>query len=289
MGAAMQRGEPLPHVLLTSSGGGLGKSSLAEIISNEMLSPLLSTTGQCILSTRDLRNWLVKLEPNTIFFIDEAHALGRLAAEELLLVVEQNILNVTLAATGPMRFELPPWTLILASTKPEAFSAPLVQRFPLQLHLDYYTVPELKQIVEGMTRRMGFEFEPQIHHEIGKRAKGIPRIGLRLCERVRDVAQARCLQRASMDEFHIAMKIEGIDGLGLNRQDRLYLRVLAQTEPRPIGVRTLGLTLGVNTASITDVVEGPLVRLGLVTIGAGGRRLTVKGTEHLESVGDEYD
>ena len=97
MGAAMQRGEPLPHVLLTSSGGGLGKSTLADIISNEMLSPLLSTTGQCILSTRDLRNWLVKLEPNTILFVDEAHALGRLAAEELLLVVEQNILNVTLA------------------------------------------------------------------------------------------------------------------------------------------------------------------------------------------------
>ena len=143
MGAALQRCEPLPHVLLTSSGGGLGKSSLANIISNEMLSPLLSTTGQCILSTRDLRNLLVKLEPSSILFIDEAHCLGRLAAEELLMVVEQNIFNVTLAS-GPIRFQLPPWTLILASTKPEAFSAPLVQRFPLQLHLDYYTVPELE-------------------------------------------------------------------------------------------------------------------------------------------------
>ena len=289
MGAALVRNEPLGHVLLTSSGGGLGKSSLANIISNEMLSPLLSTTGQCILSTRDLKHWLVKLEPSSILFIDEAHCLGRLAAEELLLVVEQNILNVTLGATGPIRFQLPPWTLILASTKPECFSAPLVQRFPLQLHLDYYSVEELEQIVEGMTQRMGFEFDAQIHHEIAKRAKGIPRIGLRLCERVRDVAQAQCLNRAGMDEFRVAMQIEGIDALGLNRQDRHYLHALAQAEPRPIGARTLSLILGVNTASITDVVEGPLVRLGLVTIGMGGRRLTPKGTEHLESVGDEYD
>lgn len=238
MGAAMQRGEPLPHVLLTSSGGGLGKSTIAQIVSYEMLSPMICTAGQCILSTRDLRNWLVKLEPNTIFFIDEAHALERLVAEELLLVVEQNILNVNLAATGPIRFQLPPWTLILASTKPEAFSAPLVQRFPLQLHLDYYSVEELQQIVEGMTQRMGFEFEPQIHHEIAKRGKGIPRTGLRLCERVRDVSQAQCMDRAGMDEFRVAMQIEGIDGLGLNRQDRHYLHALAQAEPRPIGVRT---------------------------------------------------
>ena len=233
--------------------------------------------------------FLVKLEPNSILFIDEAHCLGRLAAEELLMVVEQNILNVTLAATGPMTFQLPPWTLILASTKPEAFSAPLVQRFGLCLHLEYYTVEELRQIVEGMTQRMGFEFDPKIHSEIAKRGKGIPRIALRLCERVRDVAQARCMQRAGMNEFQVAMRIEGIDGLGLNRQDRHYLRVLAQTEPRPIGVRTLGLTLGVSTASVTDVLEGPLVRCGLVSIGMGGRRLTAKGAEHLESVGDEFD
>ncbi len=205
------------------------------------------------------------------------------------MVVEENILNVTLAATGPIQFQLPPWTLILASTKPEAFSAPLVQRFPLQLHLDYYTVPELEQIVEGMTQRMRFEFEPQIHHEIAKRAKGIPRIGLRLSERIRDVAQAQCMQRAGMDEFRVAMQIEGIDHLGLSRQDRKYLHALAQAEPRPIGARTLSLILGVNTASITDVLEGPLVRLGLVTIAAGGRRLTEQGRQHLDTTGDQYD
>ena len=289
MGAAMQRGEPLPHVLLTSSGGGLGKSSLANIISNEMLSPLLSTTGQCILSTRDLRNWLMKLEPNSILLIDEAHCIGRLAAEELLLVVEENILNVTLQATGPMRFQLPPWTLILASTKPECFSAPLVQRFPLQLHLDYYSVSELEQIVEGMMQRMTFEFDEQVHAEIAKRGKGIPRIALRLCERVRDVAQARCLQRAGMNEFDMAMQIEGIDGLGLNRQERHYLRVLALAEPRPIGVRNLSLALGMSTQTVADVLEPVLVRLGMISIGAGGRRLTDQGRQHLETVGDKYD
>jgi len=289
MGAAMQRNDPLGHVLLTSSGGGLGKSTLAAIISNEMLCPLHVTTGQCIYTTSDLKNILIRLEPNHMLLIDEAHCLGRAAAEELLLVVEQNILNVTVGDQGPMQLDLPPFTLIMASTKPEAFSGPLVQRFPLHLHLDYYSVSELEQIVEGMTQRMGFEFDQQVHGEIAKRGKGIPRIALRLCERIRDVAQARCMDRAGMNEFDVAMQIEGIDDLGLNRMDRRFLNVLAQAEPRPIGVRNVGLALGMSTQTVTDVLEGPLVRCGMISIGCGGRRLTAKGQEHLRAVGGKYD
>ncbi len=289
MGAALQRNEPLGHVLLTSSGGGLGKSTIANIISNEMLCPLHVTTGQCICSTVDLKNVPVRLEPNNMLLIDEAHCLGRAAAEELLLVTEQNILNVAIGGQGPMQLDLPPFTLILASTKPEAFSGPLVQRFPLHLHLDYYSASELEQIVEGMTQRMGFEFDQQVHGEIAKRGKGIPRIALRLCERIRDVAQARCMRRASMNEFEIAMNIEGIDDFGLNRMDRRFLNVLAQAEPRPIGVRNVALALGMSTQTVTDVLEGPLVRLGMLSIGCGGRRLTAKGHDHLATVGGKYD
>ncbi len=289
MGAALQRSEPLGHVLLTSSGGGLGKSTLASIISNEMLCRLHTTTGQCICSTTDLKNVLVRLEPNNMLLIDEAHCLGRGAAEELLVVTEQNILNVTVGGQGPMQLDLPPFTLIMASTKPEAFSGPLMQRFPLHLHLDFYSAFELEQIVEGMTQRMGFEFDQQVHGEIAKRGKGIPRIALRLCERIRDVAQAKCMDRVGMNEFDVAMKIEGIDDLGLNRQDRQFLNVLTQAEPRPIGVRNVALALGMSTQTVTDVLEGPLVRCGMISIGCGGRRLTAKGHDHLRAVGGKYD
>ncbi len=289
MGAALQRSEPLGHVLLTSSGGGLGKSTIANIISNEMLCSIHVTTGQCICSTTDLKNILVRLEPNHMLLIDEAHCLGRTAAEELLVVTEQNVLNVTVGGQGPMRLDLPPFTLILASTKPEAFSGPLVQRFPLHIHLVHYTPSELQLIVQGATARMRIEFEKQVCAGIASRAKGIPRIALRLAERVRDVSQAKRLTKAGMGELQLTMVIEGIDPLGLNRQDRHCLRVLAQAEPRPIGVRNVALALGMSTQTVTDVLEGPLVRLGLVSIGCGGRRLTGKGHEHLTAVGDKYD
>ncbi len=289
MGAALQRDEPLPHVLLTSSGGGLGKSTLASIISNEMLCPLHTTTGQCLFNTAALKNVLIRLEPNHMLLIDEAHCLGRQAAEELLVVTEQNILNVTVGMRGPMKLLLPPHTIIMASTKPERLSAPLIQRFGLHLHLDFYQVHDLAEIVKGMASRMDMEFDEQVYAGIASRAKGIPRIALRLSERVRDLTQARQLAKASTDELDLALQIEGIDDLGLNRQDRHYMRVLAQAEPRPIGVRNLALALGMSTQTVQDILEPTLVRLGMISIGVGGRRLTSQGKEHLDSVGDEYD
>ncbi len=136
---------------------------------------------------------------------------------------------------------------------------------------------------------MRIEFGKQVCAGIASRAKGIPRIALRLAERVRDVAQAKRLTKAGVDELQLAMVIEGIDPLGLNRQDRHCLRVLARAEPRPIGVRNLALALGMSTATIQDVLEPVLVRLGMISIGVGGRRLTNEGKRHLETVGDKYD
>ena len=289
MGAAMQRNEPLPHVLLTSNGGGLGKTTLASIISNEMLCPLHTTTGQCLSTTTDLKNILIRLEPHNLLLIDEGHCIGRAAAEELLVVTEQNILNISVAGRGPMKLLLPPHTIILATTCPQSLSAPLTQRFGLHFHLDFYQVHELAEMVKGMASHMGMEFDEQVCAGIASRAKGIPRIALRITERVRDVAQARQLTKASMDELELAMQIEGCDDLGLERSDRHCLRVLALAEPRPIGVRNLALALGMSTQTVTDVLEPALVRLGMISIGVGGRRLTNEGKKHLETVGDEYD
>ena len=289
MGASMQRNEPLPHVLLTSNGGGLGKSTLASIISNEMLCHLHTTTGQCLSTTTDLKNILIRLEPHHMLLIDECHCTGRAVAEELLVVTEQNILNISVGKRGPMKLLLPPLTIIMATTCPQSLSAPLTQRLGLHFHFDFYHVHELSEIVKGMAARMDLEFDGQACAGIASRAKGIPRIALRLSERVRDVAQAKQLAKAGMEEMTLAMQIEGIDDLGLNRQDRHYMRVLAQAEPRPIGLRNLSLALGMSTQTVADVLEPVLVRLGLVTIGMGGRRLTNEGKNHLETVGDKYD
>ncbi len=191
MGAAMQRNEPLPHVLLTSNGGGLGKSTLASIISNEMLCPLHTTTGQCLHTTVDLKNILIRLEPHHMLLIDEAHCIGRAAAEELLVVTEQNILNISVGARGPMKLLLPPHTIIMATTCPQSLSAPLTQRLGLHFHFAFYEVHELAEIVKGMASRMDMAFDEQVCAGISSRAKGIPRIALRLSERVRDGAQAK--------------------------------------------------------------------------------------------------
>ena len=158
MGASLQREEPLPHVLLTSNGGGLGKSTLASIISNEMLCPLHTTTGQCLSTTADLKNVLIRLEPHHMLLIDEAHCIGRAAAEELLVVTEQNILNISVGRRGPVKLLLPPHTIIMATTRPQALSAPLTQRLGLHFHFDFYEVHELAQIVKGMASRMNMKY-----------------------------------------------------------------------------------------------------------------------------------
>ncbi len=285
IGAALQRGEPLPHVVLTSSGGGLGKSTFATILANEMFCPLVSTTGQCLVGASDLRNVIVRLKPHSLLFVDEFHGVGKLAAEELLLVLEDGVLNVSIARNcAPIRVPVPPFTLIAATTKPDAISGPLRQRFGLHFNFDFYEVADLRQIVSRMAENLGVTFDGAVCQGIAERALGIPRIALRHAERVRDVAQARSLTTAMISELEIAMQLEGIDGLGLRRDHRQILQTLAAVDPRPVSARSLSLALGVEVATVTDVLEPTLVRLGLVTIGTGGRRITEVGIEHLQRV-----
>ncbi len=280
--SALQRGEPLPHVLLTSAGGGLGKTTLAQVLSNEMFSPLISTTGQCLMSASDLRNILVRLDRSSVLLVDEFHCIGRSAAEELLLVLEEGILNVNVGSNGaPLRIEVPPFTLIAASTHPEAISAPLQQRFGLAFCFDFYTESEIRQIIDGTFCRWSMEIERQAASALARRARGVPRIALRLAERVRDVAQSRRSQTITAETVLLTMRIEGIDSLGLTRQEQHLLRILEDAEPRAVSARSLSLALGVGVATTTEVFEPSLVRLGLITIGTGGRRLTAKGHQHL--------
>ena len=282
--AALQRGEPLPHCMLTSAGGGLGKTTLAGVIATEMFAPLLTTTGQCLASPADLRNLVVRIEPNSVVLVDEFHGIGKWAAEELLILLEEGILNINAGINGTVRVKIPPFTLVAATTYPEAISAPLAQRFGLNFRFDFYTDDQVSEIVRGIFSRWTIEIDKAAAHALARRARGVPRIGLRLAERVRDVAQAQAMNRVTLPTVAMAMKIEGIDDVGLAREERHLLRILADAEPRAVSARSLALALGSSIGTVHDVLEPPLVRLGLMNIGAGGRRLTPKGRLHLEAV-----
>ncbi|HOW74311.1 MAG TPA: Holliday junction DNA helicase RuvB C-terminal domain-containing protein [Phycisphaerae bacterium] len=286
IGAAMQRGEPLPHVLQTSSGGGLGKTCFARILANEMFSPLVETSGPCVASVADLRRILVQLEPGSLLHIDEAHAIGRPAAEELLLVLEEGVLNLKLDGTA-LRLPLPRFTLVCSTTKPSSIGAPLRQRFGLHFHFEFYPSEELTLIARRMSEALRMPFADGVCEAIAERGLGIPRLCLRLAERVRDVTQARNKTTATMTEFEIAMGMEGIDPKGLGPQHRHLLSCLASAR-RPLSARSLALALGAELSTVTDVLEPPLVRLGLMMVGPGGRLITDPGRRHLQRAMSEH-
>jgi len=290
IGAVLQRGEPLPHVLLTSAGGGLGKTSFAGILANEMFSMLIHTTGQCLVNAADLRKVLIGLKPGSLLHVDECHCIGRMAAEELLLALEEGVLHIMLDCDcAPIRMELPPFTLICSTTRPSQISAPLRQRFGLHFHFDFYSVEELLRITRQMAEKLGVAFDDAVCEGIARRALGVPRICLRHAERVRDVAQAKSLEAASTDELEIAMSIEGVDHIGLRPDHRHLLRTLADADPHPVSARSLALVLGVEASTVTGVLEEPLVRLGLMMIGSGGRRITGLGLQHIREQRKERD
>ena len=187
----------------------------------------------------------------------------------------------------PIRLPLPPFTFIAATTQPEALSAPLSQRFGLRFHLHPLSSHEIEQVVRRAFDHWQMQAEAEVVVGIAQRSRGIPRISLRLSERVRDAVQASRSTTASRQHLDLAMRIEGVDEIGLTREERELLRCLANAEPRPVSARSLALSLGCGIETITDVLEPTLVRFGLMTIGTGGRRLTAEGMEHLAGRRDE--
>ena len=286
--AAKKRGEPLDHVLLYGPPG-LGKTTLAGIIANEMESNIKITAGPAIEKPGDLAALLTALSQNDVLFIDEIHRLNKSVEEILYPALEDYVLDIIIG-TGPsaksIRLDLPKFTLIGATTKAGSLTTPLRDRFGIVNRLELYEVKDLSTIVKRSAKILEIEIDDTSSIEIAKRSRGTPRIANRLLKRVRDYAAV--LGDGNIDlkiTKHALNKLE-IDDLGLDNIDRKILETLIITyQGRPVGLETIATTIGEEVDTIEDVYEPYLIQIGYITRTPRGRIATPLAYKHM---GIEY-
>ncbi len=282
--AALSRKEALDHVLLYGPPG-LGKTTLANIIANEMGTNFRQTSGPAIERTGDLAALLTNLQENDVLFIDEIHRLSRTVEEILYSAMEDFALDIIIGK-GPsarsIRLDIAPFTLIGATTKAGALSAPLRDRFGVISRLDYYKPEDLMHIITRAAEILDIEIEDSGAREIAKRSRGTPRIANRLLKRVRDFAQIKGSGKITDKLADDALKMLEVDAAGLDQTDRRMLEVMIQKfAGGPVGLETLAAAISETTDTIEDVYEPYLIQLGFLNRTPRGRVVTEAGYAHL--------
>ncbi|MBQ7140621.1 MAG: Holliday junction branch migration DNA helicase RuvB [Bacilli bacterium] len=283
--AAKMRNETLDHVLLYGPPG-LGKTTLANIIANELGSNLKTASGPSIEKSGDLAAVLSTLEPGDVLFIDEIHRMPRYIEEILYPAMEDFTLDIIIgndSSTRNIKIDLPPFTLVGATTRAGDLTSPLRDRFGIICKLQYYTIPELEQIVKRTSRVLDVPIEDNAAIELAKRSRGTPRIANRLFKRVRDFAIVKGNGIIDVDIVQMALDRLKVDDLGLDDTDYQLLKaIIERFNGGPVGIEAIASSIGEEVTTIEDVYEPYLLQIGLLKRTARGRMATKKAYEHLK-------
>jgi holliday junction DNA helicase RuvB len=284
LAAAQKRKEALEHVLF-SGPPGLGKTTLAVIMAKEMGVNIKTTSGPVIERAGDLAALLTNLQPYDVLFIDEIHRLPRIVEEILYPAMEDFELDIMIGK-GPtaraIRLNLPPFTLVGATTRAGKVSAPLRDRFGLSYRLEFYNQEELKEIVKRSAQVLKIKISEDGASEIARRSRGTPRLANRLLKRVRDFAEVKRKGSIDQEVADSALKLLNVDELGLDSMDRRILSCIVEKfSGGPVGIETLAIGVGEDSDTVEDVYEPYLVQIGFLQRTSSGRKATALAFQHL--------
>ena len=279
--AAKARGESLDHVLFYGPPG-LGKTTLAGIIANEMGTHMKVTSGPAIGKPGEMAAILSNLQEGDVLFVDEIHRLNRQVEEVLYPAMEDYAIDIMIgkgATARSIRLDLPKFTLVGATTRAGLLSAPLRDRFGVVHHLEFYTVEELKTIILHSALTLGVEIDEEGAYEMARRSRGTPRLANRLLKRVRDFAQVKYDGRISKEVASFALDLLEVDKMGLDRN--ILMTMIGKFAGGPVGLDTLAAAIGEDAGTIEDVYEPYLVKNGLINRTPKGRVVTELAYQHL--------